>query len=78
MVATQSQRGQEKLFGHEQEDHKRELGAIKAVRGLEAGSWRDEHLDLSKPIVSESVGKTAGADWARHCHVTGEGGRSVR
>ena len=55
VVATQSQRGQEKLSGCEREDHERELGAIKAVPGPEADSWRDEPLGLREPIVSERV-----------------------
>ena len=55
VVATQSSRGQEKLFGREWEVHESELGAIKSVPGPEAGSWRDEPLGLSEPIVSERV-----------------------
>ena len=55
VVASQSPRGQEKLFGREWEVHERELGVIKAVPGPEAGSWRDEPLGLSEPIVSERV-----------------------
>ena len=55
VVATQSPRGQEKLFGREWEAHERELGAITSVPGPEAGSWRNEPLGLSEPIVSERV-----------------------
>ena len=55
VVATQSPRGQEKLFGREWEVHERELGAIKSVPGPEAGPWRDEPLGLNHPIVSERV-----------------------
>ena len=54
-IAIQSQRGQEKLSEHEWEDLERELGGIKSVPGPEPGSWRDEPLGLSEPIVSERV-----------------------
>ena len=55
VTANPSQRRQEKLSGREWEVHERELGAIKSVPGSEAGSWRDEPLGLSEPIVSERV-----------------------
>ena len=51
VVANPSQRRQEKLSGHEREDHERELGTIEAVPGPEAGPWRDEPLGLTEPIV---------------------------
>ena len=50
VVATQSPRGQEKLFGPEWEVHERELGAIKSVPGPEAGSWEMSHWASAKPL----------------------------
>ena len=42
VVANLSQRRQQKLSEHE-----RELGAIEAVQGPEAGPWRDEPLGVT-------------------------------
>ena len=55
VVANPSQRRQEKLSGRVQEDHERELGAIEAVPGPEAGPWRDEPLGLTEPIVARRL-----------------------
>ena len=54
----QSQREQEEWSEHEQVNHERKSGAVKAAPGLESGkvaSWKNEHL--IEPIVSEQLSK---------------------